>query len=129
ARSSRDWANMLTMLGHPQWSTRSRYQDMHGIAMEYPHEVDDLMQPWLMQRTREQILDLAQQHQLPIAPVRRIDELTQDEQFRFREFFETVVTDGVEHVLPGRPWVETESATAPAHLEDLPTMALPGRTN
>lgn len=104
ARSQRDWEGFVAMMGHPSWASEPRYQDMHAIAMEYPDELDALTNPWLMQRTRAELLSLAQEFALPMAPVRRIDELTEDVQLRFRGFFETVVIDGAEYVVPGRPW-------------------------
>lgn len=126
ARAPRDWEGMLTMMGDPEWSTQPRYRDLHGIAMDYPDEVDELIAPWLLRRTRAELLDLAQQHQLPMAPVRRIDELTEDEQLRARGFFETVHIDGHDYVLPGRPWIETESPAAVPQPEPQPQMAVQG---
>lgn len=103
-RTARDWENIVTMMGNPPWATQPRYTDLHGIAMDYPDEVDQLIEPWLRQRTRAELMDLARQHSIPMAPVRRIDELRADPQLRHRKFLATVTVDGNDYTIPGLPW-------------------------
>lgn len=108
-RTPRDWENIVAMMGHPDWASQPRYQDLHGIAMDYPDEVDQLMEPWLRQHTRAQLVELARQHSIPMAPVRRVDELPSDPQLRHRDFLATVTDDGQAYVVPGLPWRATDN--------------------
>jgi CoA:oxalate CoA-transferase len=103
-RTGRDWDNILAMMGHPAWAQQPRYQDLHGMAMDYPDEVDRLVDPWFRQHTRGQLLELAQKLGIPMAPVRRIDEITADPQFQYREFFDAFEQDGTRYVVPGMAW-------------------------
>ena len=100
------------MLGSPAWASEPRYTDARAMAMDYPDEVDALVIPWLMERTRDERLALAHVHKVPMAPVRRVDELTDDVQMRYRDFFEEApAADGRTVTVPERPWVETVAAT------------------
>lgn len=86
-RSRRDWERYLDMMGRPAWSQDPRYQDPLGIAMQYPHEVDALIGPWLAERTRAELGALAQQYGVPLGSVRTVGEVLEDPQMRFRKFF------------------------------------------
>ncbi|MDQ0616662.1 CoA transferase [Arthrobacter globiformis] len=112
ARTPRDWDNILAMMGNPAWSQESRYQNLHGIAMEYPEEVDRLVEPWLRERTRAEIMVLAQQHAIPVAPVKRVDEVVEDKQLVHRKFFRNIIVDGNLYAIEGLPWI-TEPANEP----------------
>ncbi|GGL11906.1 CoA transferase [Nocardia jinanensis] len=109
-RSEREWSSLLEMMGNPTWSDLDRYRDLYGIAVEYPDEVDALIEPWLAQHTRAELLDMAQKYAIPVAPVKTISEVVEDPQLReHRQFFDTVVTeDEREVVVPGRPWASPE---------------------
>ncbi|MFR9807232.1 CoA transferase [Pseudonocardia sp. RS010] len=108
ARTAPEWDRFVEMLGSPAWTREPRYTDARAMAMDYPDEVDALVIPWLMERTRDELLALAQAHKVPMAPVRRVDELTDDVQMQYRDFFEEATTaDGRTLTVPGRPWVET----------------------
>jgi CoA:oxalate CoA-transferase len=109
-RTARDWENIVAMMGNPPWAAQPRYQDLHGIAMDYPGEVDRLVEPWLRQRTRAELMELARQHSIPMAPVRRIDELPADPQLHHRGFLATVTVDGHDYTIPGLPWRATDGS-------------------
>lgn len=109
-RTARDWENIVAMMGNPPWAAQPRYQDLHGIAMDYPDEVDWLVEPWLRQRTRAELMELARQNSIPMAPVRRIDELSADPQLRHRGFLATVTVDGHDYTIPGLPWRATDGS-------------------
>jgi crotonobetainyl-CoA:carnitine CoA-transferase CaiB-like acyl-CoA transferase len=105
-RSAREWDSLLEMMGNPEWSRQERYRDLYAIAISYPDEIDALISPWLMSHTRDELLQLAQQYAVPVAPVREVAEVLGDPQLRhYRDFFDHLTTkDGVSLRLPGRPW-------------------------
>ena len=105
-RTAREWDSLLEMMGHPAWSREARYQDMYAVAIDYPGEVDELIAPWLMSKSRDELLELAQKHTVPVAPVRHVNEVITDPQLRdYRGFFDELTTrDGRTIQLPGRPW-------------------------
>ncbi|KAA9164443.1 hypothetical protein FPZ12_007585 [Amycolatopsis acidicola] len=105
-RSAREWDSLLEMMGQPDWSRQERYRDLYAIAISYPDEVDELISPWLMSHTRDELLELAQRYTVPVAPVRLVDEVLADPQLsRHRDFFDHLTTtDGRVLRIPGRPW-------------------------
>jgi crotonobetainyl-CoA:carnitine CoA-transferase CaiB-like acyl-CoA transferase len=105
-RTGREWDSLLEMMGHPAWSKEARYQDLYAVAIEYPDEIDALIAPWLMTKSRDDLLTLAQQYAVPVAPVRHLDEVIADPQLRdYRGFFdELTLSDGRAMRVPGRPW-------------------------
>ncbi len=72
------------------------------MGVEYPDEVDALIQPWLLQHTKEELATMAAAHRVPLAPVRTIPEVLQDEQLAHRHTFETVQSDGGDALVPTR---------------------------
>ena len=46
---------------------------------EYADEVDGYMEEWLLQHTKEELLALALEHRIPLAPVRDFKEVRNDE--------------------------------------------------
>lgn len=105
-RSAREFDSLLEMMGNPQWAEQERYRDLYAMAIAYPEEIDALVSPWLMQHTRDELLDLAQKFAVPVAPVRTVGEVLADPQLRdARHFFDTLTTsDGQVLQVPGRPW-------------------------
>ena len=103
SRSGRQWRQIIAMMGSPPWSQNPRYQDPYGIAMEYPDEVDALVIPWMMQHTRAELAALGLKHGVPLGAVRRLDELVDDPQFAFREFFQTINVGSKDFQAPSQP--------------------------
>ncbi|MDB5911129.1 MAG: hypothetical protein JWP34_5246 [Massilia sp.] len=120
-RGAREFDSLLQMMGDPEWAKQERYRNLYGIAIEYPQEIDELVSPWLMEHTRDELLDLAQRYAVPVAPVRDVAEVLADPQLRdYRHFFDRVTTSTGEVVqIPGRPW-----ASGPrVHVERRPSLA------
>lgn len=98
-RYKEDWNKYLEMMGSPAWSAEFSAIDEFELATQYADQVDAHVIPWLMQHTRDEIAELGRRYNLPVAPVRQLDEVLTDEQFAFRGFFH--VEQGVK--IPGLP--------------------------
>ena len=127
-RTGREWESLLEMMGRPAWSQEERYQDLYAVAIEYPDEIDALIAPWLMSKSRDDLLTLAQKYAVPVAPVRHLDEVIADPQLRdYREFFdELTLRDGRAIQVPGRPWASASrvlSERLPRRLDVTATLA------
>lgn len=109
ARSGEQYHNMLAMMGNPAWAQEPRYQNHYAMAMEYPDEVDALVIPWLMNYTRAELVQKGLEHRFPIGPLLTLDEVLDDEQYRFRGFFGTLEAAGRSYVLPGNPALFTRA--------------------
>jgi crotonobetainyl-CoA:carnitine CoA-transferase CaiB-like acyl-CoA transferase len=100
-RSQVDWDRLVEMLGNPAWAQEERYKDFFRMGTEYADEVDALIVPWLMERTKAELSDLAAQYRVPLGPVNTVDEVLRDVQLLDRDFFREV-KDGDDRVLvPG----------------------------
>jgi len=86
-RSETDWNRFLEMMGNPAWAKEPRYRDFYAMGTEYPDEVDALIIPWLMERTKDELGELANKFRVPLAPVRTVDEVLRDPQLAHRDFF------------------------------------------
>jgi len=57
------------------------------MTEELADECDNLIMPWLKQRTKDEIFSLCRENKIPFAPLRTIDELLKDPQLEARTFF------------------------------------------
>ena len=91
AREGRQWKRFLVdVMQREDLADHERYRKRRVVAEEYPEEMDALLSPWLMERTREEIFELCRKHRVPFAPVRRIDEVLNDPHLAERGFFRTI---------------------------------------
>ena len=88
AREGRQWKRfLLDVMQREDLANHERYRDRRTVAEQYPEEMDALLAPWLMERTREEIFELCRRGRAPFAPVRRIDEALGDPHLAARGFF------------------------------------------
>lgn len=113
-RARVEWERLVEAMGRPAWTREARYQDLHAMGRHYPDEVDALLAPWLQGHTRAQLLELAEKHGFPLAPLRTMDEVLASEQLLHRRFLRTIDTGAAGPVsVPGVPW-RTAGQPAPA---------------
>lgn len=109
ARSGQEWKRFVELMGIPEWSANPRYQDRKLMGMEYPGEVDDLVMPWLRERTKAEIFALCREAHVPVAPVQDMAEVLADPHLKARGFFEQ---EGSLR-LPGLPFrIRTDAASS-----------------
>lgn len=112
------WIRFVELMGTPEWSKNPRYRNRRAMGEEYPEEVDALLAPWLMARTKEEIFALAMEHGIPIAPVKTVDEEVNDAHLRERGFIVeldrqevgTLRYPGAPFKLSETPWEMSRSA-------------------
>ena len=81
------WERFLEVMGKPDWSKDPRYTSRRRMTEELADECDNLIMPWLKQRTKDEIFSLCRENKIPFAPLRTIDELLKDPQLDARSFF------------------------------------------
>ena len=74
----RQWRKLLEVMGDPQWAKDPRFANRTDMNNLYADEVDGHMEAWLADYTKAELLGLALQHQIPLAPVRGYDEVLED---------------------------------------------------
>jgi len=84
------WNRFVELMGNPEWARMPRYMNRRAMQEEYPDEVDALIIPWLMERTKEEIFEACVEKRIPCAPVYNIAELFEHRHLKSRSFFKEV---------------------------------------
>jgi len=118
------WVRFVKVLGEPEWTKDPRFRDRRAMAEQYPDEVDALLRPWFMARTKKEIFALCEEAHVPFAPVRTVAEVAEDAHSKARSLFAEVAhprTGVVRQAaapfrLTGSPWrVERPAPTLGQH--------------
>ena len=78
APEGRQWRRLLEIMGNPEWSQEQRFRDRTAMNNQYADEVDGYVEEWLANYTKDELLALALEHRVPLAPVRGFDEVRND---------------------------------------------------
>ncbi len=103
-----EWKRFLEIVGDgeiPQWySSDERFKDRLKVGMEYPEVLDSLLAPWLMSHTRAEIMALCREKHIAFLPVRKMDEVVNDEHLNYRRYFVEINCNGQTFKAPGPPF-------------------------
>ena len=75
----RQWRKLLEIMGDPQWAKDPRFRNRTDMSNLYADEIDGYVEDWLLNFTKAELLELALEHRIPLAPVRGYDEVQHDE--------------------------------------------------
>ena len=104
------YQRFLDLLDDREWMENPRYRNRRAMSDEYPEEAESLIAPWFMQRTKEEILEICIENRIPCVPVKKFDEVMEDEQLIGRDFFEPIKEpDGQVFTHPGHPFRMSET--------------------
>jgi crotonobetainyl-CoA:carnitine CoA-transferase CaiB-like acyl-CoA transferase len=84
----RQWSALLAAMGSPEWAKDPRFADRRRIGYEHADQMDALIAPWLLERTRAELLALGMARGIPIGPLYRPEELRDNPQLAKRGFFD-----------------------------------------
>jgi CoA:oxalate CoA-transferase len=109
-----EWKRFLEIVGDgqiPQWyASDERFKDRAKAGREYSDILDELLSPWLMSHTREEIFVQCREKHVPFMPVRNMEEVVNCEHLNKREYFDTIkFTDTRGFKCPGAPVRFSES--------------------
>ena len=108
----RQWRRLLELMGTPEWSQEPRLRNRTVMNNEYADEVDGYVEEWLLQHTKAELLEMALEHRIPLAPVRGFDEVRHDPSLASL-FREVERPDTGPIALPGPPYVLSSPVAAP----------------
>ena len=74
----RQWGRLLQIMGSPEWSQEQRFRNRTAMNNLYADEVDGYVEEWLADYTKAELLEIALEHRIPLAPVRTFDEVRAD---------------------------------------------------
>jgi crotonobetainyl-CoA:carnitine CoA-transferase CaiB-like acyl-CoA transferase len=108
----RQWRQLLELMGNPEWARDPRFTNRTVMNNLYADEIDAYMEVWLMQHTKAELLTMALEHGIPLAPVRGFDEVRRDESLA-NLFVDIERSDTGAISYPGLPYVLREATTRP----------------
>ena len=109
----RQWRRLLELMGSPEWAQDSRFRNRTVMNNEYADEVDGYVEKWLLERTKADLLEMALEHRIPLAPVRGFDEVRHDPSLASL-FTDVERPDTGPVAIPGPPYELPEVETSPA---------------
>ena len=112
APQAKHWKKFVELMGDPEWASEPRYRDRRAMECDYPEEVDALLTPWFLERTKKEHFEFFERHAIPFAPLYNIEDEVEDPHLNEREFFATVGQDdpgalkypGPAYRFSGTPW-------------------------
>ena len=109
------WPRVARWLGMPALVDDPRFAFADPKARgEHHSDFDAILLPWLLERTRVEVVKSAQAERIPLTPVYTIDDVLEDAQFNARGFFTEVEHPVVGRVTyPGLPFKLPEVPTVP----------------
>lgn len=78
APEGRQWGRLLEAMGSPEWSKEPRFRNRTTMNNLYADEVDGYLEAWLADYTKAELLAMALEHRIPLAPVRTYEEVRND---------------------------------------------------
>ena len=103
APTQAQWVNLCVALGLPEMADDPRYATA-GLRFDVAEEIDGRFAPFLMARTRTEVVEHLQGFHVPASAVLSMDEVLEDEQLQARAFwaYPEAVGDGAK--MPGVPF-------------------------
>ena len=87
AMTKREWVRFLGAMGNPEWGNDPRFQDRIKMNELYADELDALITPWLMERTKQELFELFYEHSVPFTPIKNIEDMVNDPHLAASNFF------------------------------------------
>ena len=123
----RQWRRLLEAMGNPAWAQQERFRNRTAMNNLYADEVDGYMEAWLADYTKAELLALALEQRIPLAPVRTYDEVRADPSLA--DLFVVIERDDTGPIAcPGAPYrlpaaaVDGNAADAPPAPPPAPTL-------
>lgn len=89
ASERHQYEQLVEMLGSPDWIKNRRFGTRMQMNNEHADEIDAMLAPWFMARTRAEIFSECQARGIPAAPVNSLEEVRSHSALLARESFET----------------------------------------
>ena len=109
----RQWRRLLEIMGNPEWSQEQRFRNRTAMNNLYADEVDGYVEAWLADYTKSELLEIALENRIPLAPVRTYAEVRSDPSLE--DLFVVIERDDTGPVAyPGTPYrlADGEASTA-----------------
>lgn len=104
-----EWDRFAEFVGHPEWLEDPRFATP-VLRAQNREAMDEVLRPWLVERTRQELFESAQRAKIPFALVNEPADLVASPQLEARGFWETVEHPVAGPVtMPGAPFKLSET--------------------
>ena len=115
ASERRQFDEFVEMVGSPTWAVERQFGTRMDMNNKHADEIDQLLAPWFLARSREEIFAECRRRKIPAAPVRTVEEVRSDEDLVARGAFERYRgATGVEVTVPAPPFRFRDAKLRPA---------------
>lgn len=83
----RHWQRWVELMGSPEWAKDPRYQDRDTMGKVYPQEVDELILPFLRDKTKAELWQMCREQQIPFQAVQNMEDLANCPQLEARGYW------------------------------------------
>jgi CoA:oxalate CoA-transferase len=90
------WQKLVTMMGNPDWTEVELFKNT-ALRATHQQDCNKLIELWTREHTMAEIDRLGIEYDVPLAPVRTVEEVVNDEQLAYRNFFVEI-----DHPVAGR---------------------------
>ncbi len=77
------WERFFTLIGQPELMEDPRFAE-HMTRVQHADELDAIIQAWLQDKTKEEAVQVLNDHDIPAAPINTVGEMVQDPQVKAR---------------------------------------------
>jgi len=94
SQTPKQWEQFLALMGNPKWSKEGQAGNSIYLGLQDAKPADKHFRKWLMEYTREELLEMAVAEGIVMGVAQRSDEVLASEQFAFRGLFSEVAVGG-----------------------------------
>jgi crotonobetainyl-CoA:carnitine CoA-transferase CaiB-like acyl-CoA transferase len=108
AQEDAQWERLVEVMGNPGWAQEELFKTSWSRST-MADSLEDLMRPWLMDHTKEEIFRMCQDNHIPTTPIYSIEEVVHHPQLAAREFFSEIghpIAGSLKY--PGSPYILSE---------------------
>ncbi|MBI3743878.1 MAG: CoA transferase [Chloroflexi bacterium] len=104
------WQRLVRAMGSPEWAIDPLFAGPSWERAKYHDVIRELMEPWLMSHTKDELFAKAGAEHVPMGPLYRADELLRQPHLLARDFFVELEQLGSRtFTMPGAPYRLSET--------------------
>ncbi|MBI4505539.1 MAG: CoA transferase [Chloroflexi bacterium] len=104
ASSNAQWERLARLAGREEWLADPRLRTGESRRVHYDEVIAPLLEPWLAERTRDEVVRLLLDNNVPVGPVHTISDIVNDDGLRARNMLVEIDHPVAgRYVVPGNP--------------------------
>jgi crotonobetainyl-CoA:carnitine CoA-transferase CaiB-like acyl-CoA transferase len=113
SQTPKQWEAFLALMGNPKWSKEGQAGNSIYLGLVDAKPADKHFRTWLMDYTREELLEMGMAENIVMGVAQRSDEVLASPQFEFRHFWSELELKGQSVRVPKPGYLFSKTPTAP----------------